>query len=917
MTTLAALALAPAAHAVVHWPGYGGGPGRSGSQELAAGQMPMTATYGVTGVGAVRTSPITTGGALNQQMLAFGAVNADGEPRLFLRNLVKGEAIGAAEGIDFGAVDADAFGDPVPDAAGQVGSVTPVDSSTTAQGQLYVVFNQDDLDADEPLAIGGTAPSLNDIGIAHIDPSNGTDPVASSLAVGLPYVAASGFQSQVTDGFTVNASPVLGPPEADGSRALVFVAQGPDGAARLFKVTIENASTSGAEVDVAHPEVVAVDGANAYASPAIAYLEDPVKGGIVPYVLVAGGGSGPAVRTFKLADLTAGPQSPSAGGMAGTPAVPADPTGLMPGQPGATLPRSPAVFVGIAKGSKTIVHRYEQGTNKGILSLAAASPADALNGAPGPALAVSQPYDAGAGRLAGGRVAVPTARNLYLLDADTLALADALRDAGESALNDSTGFSRTAPVVSGDFVYAMRNDGGQAVLRLSDGEPVCGGADVGTVPGCAAVEFGEAVENNGSTTAVGQPAVSNGYVQFASDKGVFVYRNSTQLRIVSPAAGSLVSRTVPVAATVGVGRDVSAVTFMLDGVAFATTDQPDGSGTFSSNLNTTALPDGVHTFGASAYDDAGALVDSDQRTIHVDNLPDPTAAFAYSPVPALTGEVIRFDAAESHTNPAGGGLVYRWDLDGNGTFETDGGYKPRTSKVYTVAGVYKVGLNVTDGNNQTATTHVDVVVSDPPPVPPNQLPVAAFTPSLNPAAPGETVSFDAGGSSDPDGPLQSFQWDLDGNGSFETDTGSSSVAKRRYDEAGLYKVGLRVVDAAGATAVKTVVLSVIRYDEKRKPIVSARASLSRAGVVSARGKLTLAGGARMVVPCDGVVTAVARVRGKRVGTGRTDVTGKCTFKLKTKLSPNRPRGRVLLQLRYLGSEALFPRAAAPIRLRAK
>jgi spore coat protein H len=64
-----------------------------------------------------------------------------------------------------------------------------------------------------------------------------------------------------------------------------------------------------------------------------------------------------------------------------------------------------------------------------------------------------------------------------------------------------------------------------------------------------------------------------------------------------------------------------------------------------------------------------------------------------------------------------------------------------------------------------------------------------------------TVYFSAYGSSDPVDDLVRFEWDLDGNGSFETDaTDSSGYTSYTYAKAGEYRVSLRVTDSAGGTA---------------------------------------------------------------------------------------------------------------------
>jgi hypothetical protein len=82
----------------------------------------------------------------------------------------------------------------------------------------------------------------------------------------------------------------------------------------------------------------------------------------------------------------------------------------------------------------------------------------------------------------------------------------------------------------------------------------------------------------------------------------------------------------------------------------------------------------------------------------------------------------------------------------------------------------------------------------------NALPTASFTASPNPVTTGALVSFNASASSDPDGPLADFSWDLDGNGSFETDTGTTPTASRSYGAAGPVTVRLRVRDSRGDTS---------------------------------------------------------------------------------------------------------------------
>ncbi len=89
-----------------------------------------------------------------------------------------------------------------------------------------------------------------------------------------------------------------------------------------------------------------------------------------------------------------------------------------------------------------------------------------------------------------------------------------------------------------------------------------------------------------------------------------------------------------------------------------------------------------------------------------------------------------------------------------------------------------------------------------------QAPTASFSSSPNPADVGQTVNFDASSSSSPNGAIAKYEWDLDGNGSFETDSGSNPTASSSYAVAGPVTVGLRVTDAAGKTATATETVSI-------------------------------------------------------------------------------------------------------------
>ena len=77
--------------------------------------------------------------------------------------------------------------------------------------------------------------------------------------------------------------------------------------------------------------------------------------------------------------------------------------------------------------------------------------------------------------------------------------------------------------------------------------------------------------------------------------------------------------------------------------------------------------------------------------------------------------------------------------------------------------------------------------------------MAAIDATPNPATTGELVTFDGSESSDFDGTITRYEWDLDGNGSFETDTGTEFFVSTQYFSPGTFTVRLRVSDTGEPT----------------------------------------------------------------------------------------------------------------------
>lgn len=513
--------------------------------------------------GPVVTSILTSAGAPTAQRLVYGTQAGVVHQQI----LATGAPVGAEAGVDVSTgADTDTL-------TGNGGSVSPVEtSSATALGQVYVVHNDDNQ--------GGTT---DDLAIAQIDEATGV------LVKDVPLAG--------TDGYTISSSPIATPANAGGGRSIFFVASA-SGATRLFKVAITNADAQASTIGT--PQSTVVTGGNPLASPTLVYLAN-ASGQPTEYVAVAAGSQ---IRTYATADMSDGPQSANLGGTPQTPSVPVTASGTTPGQGTNPQPATaPAVFVAVVSSGTTIVHKLTQQANAlGIVATSAP-----LAGTPAPALAVTQ--KAGS---TGGKVVVTTSTNLFLLSADNLGSAGTFAAASQAG---AAGFSRTTAAVSGELVYVTRDNGEQLVLRIADAQPV------------PAADFTQNTGNAGSAAAYGQPSISRGFVQYATDKGVFVYRNKD---LVAPKVTVAVSGNT-VTATAWDYRGVDSVAFQVDGTAVSTDTSGDGNAfaapgaTFTATIDVSKLAKGTHKVTAIAKDTSGLTANAETTVTGTAVTPPPPA----------------------------------------------------------------------------------------------------------------------------------------------------------------------------------------------------------------------------------------------------------------------------------------------------
>ena len=212
----------------------------------------------------------------------------------------------------------------------------------------------------------------------------------------------------------------------------------------------------------------------------------------------------------------------------------------------------------------------------------------------------------------------------------------------------------------------------------------------------------------------------------------------------------------------------------------------DGDGTVDRTTQSATTEESYGS--AGEYTATVTVVDSEGRTGTASatvSVGEPLNARADVPAGVEVNETFTADGS----NSSGDIESYEWTF-GDGTTATGAS----VDHAYGESGTYEVTLTVTDsaGNEDTDTATVEVVEGSE-----DAGPSAHLDASPTSASVGETVAFDASGSSDDDG-IDSYEWDFDGDGTVDRTT-ESATTEKSYGSAGEYETTVTVVDTAGQT----------------------------------------------------------------------------------------------------------------------
>jgi len=176
----------------------------------------------------------------------------------------------------------------------------------------------------------------------------------------------------------------------------------------------------------------------------------------------------------------------------------------------------------------------------------------------------------------------------------------------------------------------------------------------------------------------------------------------------------------------------------------------------------------------------------------------PTAKAMADPVEGNAPLLVSFTGIGSDSD----GFIkeFAWDFEGDGTYDFISNATGVTTHLYSTPGIYNARLRVKDNDNNTGTDTVRIEVK------PAGSPTAIA--SANPTTGFATLKVDFTGSGVDDGTIVKYEWDFDGDGTYDWTSTATGNTFYNYTAPGVYNATLRVTDNDGLTDTAVVKISV-------------------------------------------------------------------------------------------------------------
>ncbi len=173
------------------------------------------------------------------------------------------------------------------------------------------------------------------------------------------------------------------------------------------------------------------------------------------------------------------------------------------------------------------------------------------------------------------------------------------------------------------------------------------------------------------------------------------------------------------------------------------------------------------------------------------------------------------------SDPDGLVALYEWDFTDDGTYDWSNASTGVAQHVYDTAGNYTARFRATDniGDFSTATISVEVR-----PKPANLRPIADAGDDVT-VEQGDPVEFVMAGF-DPDGIIVLYEWDYDGDGTFDEESPTSLTTYHIYIDPGTYTATLRVTDDDDAWSTDSRTITVKEKVQNQPPTADAGPDLS-------------------------------------------------------------------------------------------
>jgi hypothetical protein len=357
--------------------------------------------------------------------------------------------------------------------------------------------------------------------------------------------------------------------------------------------------------------------------------------------------------------------------------------------------------------------------------------------------------------------------------------------------------------------------GPQSIIALDDGSILVLSFSLGTITRLSAAGVASNIAGTGAPGLAGpdgpadQTAVEDGKLALGPDGLVFTQNSSGIVRLIPATAIS--------GGPTGTVSSTSADFALSSWDAGASFECRRDGGSFSAaNCGPqSGLGDGPHTF------EARATTDATSATAGTDTFTDPTPAVRTWTVDTTPPELTLGTPADGAT-VAGSKPEFTWSGSADAaSFELTIDGAPATPACSAQACSFTPSAPLGDGKHSWRVRALDafgnartvertVTVAAPP--------VATLSIAPSRALVGRQVTFSGAASADENGSIVRYEWDLGGDGVFETDGGTDPTLIRSFDQPQTLNVGLRVTDAAGLTASTTGQLVVTLVAPAGKPL---------------------------------------------------------------------------------------------------